>query len=133
MESLPKDRDGYCMSCKAAVKLSQVHLKGTWRDGSPRYTGICTQCKKPCSVQFVAKKKNLPRLTAAMLNAMGLHKQVLQNTESFSRAQGACPRCGGYMRPIHGEGIEVQSSCINCGYAGPVILTPDDYMIRDVG
>ena len=60
-----------------------------------------------------------------------LEDDISNTWKKYGKQGRGCPRCGGYMSGAKGSGQEIDNDCLNCGYAGPVMLVTGEIHIRN--
>ena len=120
----------YCMKCQKETSLLNVYQDGSWQDGRPKIYGTCDSCDRIRPAPVAPKEDTMPREQQQHeKNIEELHLRAIEGAEETSRVGEACPRCGGYIRPPTGVGLEVEISCINCGYSGVTLEVPHGYSL----
>jgi hypothetical protein len=120
----------YCMKCQRESNLLNVYQDGSWQDGRPKIYGTCESCGRIRPAPFAPKEDNMPREQQQHeKNIEELHSRAIDGAEQTSKVGDTCPRCGGYIRPPIGAGLEVEISCINCGYSGITLDVPHGFSL----
>ena len=125
-----RDYKFYCMKCQKEGYLLNTYKDGYWQDGRPKIYGTCEDCGRIRPAPFAPKEDNMPREQQQHeKNIEDLHTRAIEGAEQTSKVGGTCPRCGGYIGPPIGAGLEVEISCINCGYSGITLDVPHGYSL----
>jgi hypothetical protein len=120
----------YCMKCRKEGNLLNVYQEGYWEDERPKFYGTCEDCGRKCLAPFAPKDDTVRKeATQSEKNIAELHSRALQAARDTRETESSCPRCGGYIRPPIGDGLEVEVSCINCGYSGVTLEVPAGYSL----
>ena len=120
----------WCMKCGKETRLLSVYKDGYWKDGRPRFYGICEGCGNQRRAPFAPKEDTVRKeQTQSEKNIAALHLRAMEGAEETSMIGDTCPRCSGYIRPPIGEGLEVEISCMNCGYSGVTLEVPAGYSL----
>ena len=123
--------NAYCMKCRSQRAILDTVEDGKWWDGRPKLYGTCEVCGirilSPLSPKAGAVRREQDQ---AEKNIAQLHSKAVQNAKEALEIGNQCPRCSGYMRTPSGEGLEIEVSCLNCGYSGTTIPVPNGYMLK---
>ena len=118
------------MKCQKEGYLLNTYKDGYWQDGRPKIYGTCESCGGIRLAPWVRKEENVPREQQQHeKNIEELHTRAMEGADQTSKVGDTCPRCGGYIRPPIGAGLEVEISCINCGYSGITLDVPHGYSL----
>ena len=120
----------YCMKCQKEGYLLNTYKDGYWQDGRPKIYGTCDSCGRLRPAPFAPKEDNVPREQQQHeKNIAELHLRAIEGAAQTKITGDSCPRCGGYIRPPNGLGLEVEISCINCGYSEVTLEVPKGLLL----